>query len=137
MSLMLALHIVFLILWSAALLYFPRLLVRQAGHDEAEERRIAMLMQHTLYVYLMTPCAILTVIAGAWLIFERGFSGGWLQVKLSLVLMMVFFHVYCGNLMIDFKQRRVRHRLSFYRVLPAVPALLITGVLILVTAKPF
>lgn len=137
MSLMLAIHIVFLLIWSAALLYFPHLFVRQAAHEDREAQRQAMLMQRTLYAFIMTPCALLAVVAGSWLIFERGFSGGWLHVKLLMVMLMVFFHVYCGNLMAEFKRRHVRRRLWFYKALPAVPAALILSTVFLVTAKPF
>ncbi|GAB3540606.1 protoporphyrinogen oxidase HemJ [Noviherbaspirillum agri] len=136
MSLMLSLHIVFLLVWSAALLYFPQLFVRQASDDDDAQHR-AYHMQRTLYAYVMTPSALLAVAAGSWLIFERGFSGGWLHVKLTLVLLMVFFHAFCGALMDDFRHERVRRRLWFYRVLPVVPGALITGVITLVVAKPF
>lgn len=137
MSLMLSLHIMFLLVWSAGLLYFPHLFVRQAEGDDAEARHRAMVMQRTLYAYIMTPAALLAVLAGSWLVFERGFAGGWLHVKLSLVLMMVFFHVFCGNLMAEFKRQHVRRRIGFYRMLPLAPAVLITAVVTLVVAKPF
>ncbi len=137
MSLMLSTHIAFLLIWSAALLYFPQLFVRQAAHEDTDARQSAILMQRTLYAHVMTPSALLAVLAGIWLIFERGFTGGWLHVKLALVLLMVFYHVYCGTLMAEFKREHVRRRLFFYRILPVVPMLLITGIITLVTAKPF
>lgn len=137
MSFMLSLHIVFLLLWSAALLYFPQLLTSQATAEDVGVQRRAIHMQRTLYAYVMTPSALLAVVAGTWLIFERGFGGGWLPVKLSLVLLMVFFHLYCGALMADFIRERVQRRLWFYRALPLLPALLITAVVSLVVAKPF
>lgn len=137
MSLMLFLHIVFLLLWSAALLYFPQLLVRQASSDDVDAQRRAIHMQRTLYAYVMTPSALLAVFAGGWLIFERGFAGGWLHVKLALVVVMVLFHTWCGALMADFRHERVQRRMWFYRALPLVPAALITAVVTLVVAKPF
>lgn len=137
MLLILSLHIVFLIIWSAALLYFPQLLVRQAKDEDADAQRQVIHMQRTLYAYVMTPSALLTVIAGVWLIFERGFAGGWLHVKLTLVLLMVFFHAYCGTLLMEFKRAQVQRRIIFFRLLPALPALLITAVVTLVVAKPF
>lgn len=136
MSLMLSLHIVFLLLWSGALLYFPALLAQQAGATDPEARRHAMRVQHLLYAWIMTPCGLLTIAAGTWLVFSRGFSGGWLHVKLLLVLLMVFFHAWCGTLMARFRSQRPTHA-WFYRLLPVVPALLITAVVTLVTAKPF
>lgn len=133
----LSLHIVFLVLWSACLLYFPQLVVRQATIEDAQSEHDAMRMQRQLYAIVMTPAALLTVLAGIWLVFERGFVGGWLPVKLALVMLMAFFHAYCGSLMDDFRHQRIRHQLWFYRLLPLAPALLITGVVTLVTGKPF
>lgn len=137
MSVMLSAHIVFLLMWSAGLLYFPQLLVRQAVHEERETQQCAIHMQRILYAYVMTPSALLAVLAGIWLIFERGFNGGWLHIKLTLVLLMVFFHVYCGVLMAEFRHERIQRHLLLYRALPVIPALLITAVVTLVTGKPF
>ena len=133
----LSVHIVFLILWSACLLYFPQLVVRQAVIGDAAAEQDAMRMQRTLYAMVMTPAALLTVLAGMWLVFDRGFVGGWLHVKLSLVMLMAFFHAYCGSLMDDFRHQRIRHRLWFFRFLPVLPALLVTAVVTLVVWKPF
>lgn len=133
----LTLHIIFLLLWSATLIYFPQLLIREATADDYDAQRRAVQMQRTLYAWIMTPSALLTVVAGVWLIFERGFTGGWLHVKLSLVLLMVLFHVYCGTLMDEFRRAHVQRNLWFYRLLPLLPALLIAAVVTLVTGKPF
>ena len=139
MSLMLSIHIVFLLIWSAGLVYFPGLFVRQAiqRQEEADVRFRTIKMQRTLYAIIMTPSALLAVAAGTWMIFERGFSGGWLQVKLALVLAMVLFHVFCGALMAEFKHEQVQRRLWFYRALPFVPIAMISAIVVLVTAKPF
>lgn len=137
MLFLLAVHIVFLLIWAASLVYFPHLLVREALRDERQARARAIAMQRSLYALIMTPSALLAVAAGTLLIFVRGFSGGWLHVKLLLVLLMVLFHVYCGALMDAFKREHVQRRLWVYRMLPLLPALLVAGVVTLVTAKPF
>lgn len=137
MSLMLSLHIAFLLLWSGTLLYFPQLLAQQASAEDEEDRQRSLKMQHTLYAFVMTPSGLLTIIFGSWLLFERGFSGGWLPVKLTLVLMMVFFHVYCGNLMEQLKEQGAVHSRWFYRLLLLAPALLIPAAVALVVQKPF
>lgn len=134
---MIAVHIVFLLIWSAALIYMPRLFIREALSDSQEEQQRGYVMQRALYARVMTPSALLTVLAGGWLLFQQGFAGGWLPVKLVLVMLMVFFHIYCGVLMAGLRHHRVRHRPWFYHALPMVPVLLITGVVTLVVAKPF
>jgi putative membrane protein len=137
MSLMLTLHIVFLIIWSATLLYFPQMFVEQVDAEDEDTRRRAIRMQHALYVFAMTPSGVLTVLAGSWMLFERGFVGGWLPVKLLAVLLMVFFHLYFGTLMEDLRQNGPQRSLYFYRALSLAPAILITIVVTLVVAKPF
>lgn len=137
MLFVLTVHIIFLILWSACLLYFPQLVVRQAVIEDDDGEQDAMRMQRTLYALVMTPAALLTVLAGSWLVFDRGFIGGWLPVKLALVMLMAFFHAYCGSLMDDFRYQRIRHHLWFYRLLPLAPMILITAVVTLVVGKPF
>ncbi len=137
MSLMLTLHIAFLLVWSGTLLYFPQLLAQQASATDAESRQQAVKMQHGLYAFVMTPSGLLTVVFGSWMLFERGFAGGWLPVKLALVLLMVCFHVYCGSLMEQLKAREAAHSPWFYRLLLVPPILLIPGVIILVVQKPF
>lgn len=137
MQLILAIHIVFLLMWSASLVYFPHLLVREASREDKQSRANAIAMQRSLYSLIMTPSALLAVAAGMALIFLRGFSGGWLHVKLLLVLLMVLFHVYCGALMDAFRRDHVQRHLLVYRLLPLLPAVLVAGVVTLVTAKPF
>lgn len=137
MSLMLTLHIAFLLIWSGTLLYFPQLLTQQADASDEESRQSALKMQHSLYAFVMTPAGLLTILFGSWMLFERGFEGGWLPVKLALVLLMVFFHVFCGNLMEELKEQGAIHSRWFYRLLLLPPIVLIPAVIVLVTAKPF
>ncbi|MFN3790085.1 CopD family protein [Massilia sp.] len=137
MLLVLSLHIAFLLLWSGTLLYFPQLLAQQASAQDEEGRQRSLKIQHTLYAFVMTPSGLLTILFGGWLLFARGFSGGWLPVKLSLVLAMVFFHVYCGNLMEQLKEQGRVHSTWFYRMLLLAPMLLIPAILALVVQKPF
>jgi protoporphyrinogen IX oxidase len=137
MPLALSLHIVFVAMWAGTLLYLPQLFVRQAAESDAAARQRLELMQRWLYAMIMTPSALLTVGFGIWLVFERGFDGGWLHVKLALVVAMGLFHGYCGHLMVKLKREGAKHRLAYYRALPFAPAALILGVVTLVTGKPF
>lgn len=114
----------------------PNLFVRHVQGEDALTQVEAEHMQRWLYAYVMTPSALLTVVFGIWLVFERGFEGGWLPVKLALVVLMGLFHAYCGYLMIRAKQGR-RHGPLYYRLLPIAPAALILAIVTLVTGKPF
>lgn len=134
----LSLHIVFLSLWAATLLYLPILFARHALEQNSGARRRLMLSERWLYAAIMTPSAVLTVLFGIWLIFERGFDGGWLPVKLMLVLAMALFHVYCGHVMVTMRRRTgLLARPAYYRALTVPSGLLVLAVVTLVTAKPF
>lgn len=134
--LLLSLHIVFIAVWSAALVYFPFLFMEQSQTGEPRHERL-MLLQRWIYSMVMTPSALLAIVAGTWLVLERGFSGGWMPVKLAAVLVMGLFHGYCGALMVDLKRRGFRRSTCFYGALAVIPAAAILLVVTLVSAKPF
>lgn len=133
----LSIHIAFVAVWSASLLYFPYLFSEQSQAEDRERHDRLVLLQRWIYAIVMTPCALIAVVAGTWLAVERGFTGGWLQVKLAIVLLMVLFHAYCGKLMVDLKRNGFVRSDAFYRWLPIVPLILTLTVVSLVVGKPF
>jgi putative membrane protein len=72
-----------------------------------------------------------------WLWLGYGFSGGWLNVKLFLVLVLIAYHYYCGVLVKQFAADRNTRGHVFYRWFNEVPVLVLMAVVILVTVKPF
>ena len=132
-----ALHISFMVTWFGGLFYLPRLFVYHAmAEDKAGIERFKI-MERKLYFGIMTPGAVLTVILGLWLWLGYGISGGWMHVKLLLVLILIAYHVYCGKLVNDFKHDRNRHGHVFYRWFNEFPVLILFAVIILVVVKPF
>jgi len=86
----------------------------------------------------MTPGAILTIVSGLWLWLGYGIDGRWLHAKMTLVALLVAFHVYLGVLLRAFARDRNRHGHVFYRWLNEIPALpILVGVVFLVVMKPF
>jgi putative membrane protein len=132
-----ALHIAFMVTWFAGLFYLPRLFVYHAMSDDAASIERFKIMERKLFFGIMTPGALFTIVFGIWLWLAYGFSGGWLQVKLALVAVLVAYHVYCGVLLTDFKRDRNRHGHVFYRWLNEFPVVILFAVVILVVVKPF
>ena len=95
-----ALHISLVVAWFAGLFYLPRIFVNLAmvPADSAAERERLLLMAGKLYRF-MTPLGILAVGLGLWLWFGYGFTGGWLHAKTALVTLLIFYHLYCGQLL--------------------------------------
>ncbi|KAF0843255.1 putative membrane protein [Methylovorus glucosotrophus] len=130
-------HIIFMVTWFAGLFYLPRLFVYHAmSSDETSNARFKI-MERKLFYGIMTPGAVLTIAFGLWLWLGYGFSGGWLHAKVSLVVLLVLYHLYCGKLVRDFAHDRNQHGHVFYRWLNEAPVLSLIAIIILVEVKPF
>jgi protoporphyrinogen IX oxidase len=132
-----ALHIVFMVTWFAGLFYLPRLFVYHAMASDSISIERFKVMERKLYNGIMTPGGVLTIGSGLWLWLGYGISGGWLDVKLALVAILVAHHVWLGKLMLDFRYDRNRHGHVFYRWINEIPALpILVAVVFLVVVKP-
>lgn len=135
-----AFHIIFMVTWFAGLFYLPRLFVYHAMcKDEISNARFKI-MERKLLFGIMTPAAVLTIIFGFGLVganFSGYFSTHWFQLKLSLVFLLILFHIYCVKLWFAFKNDRNHHSHVFYRWLNEVPTVLLIAIVILVVVKPF
>ena len=133
-----ALHIIFMVTWFAGLFYLPRLFVYHALAEDAISLERFKVMERKLYVGIMHPSAVLTIVFGTWLWLGYGITGNWLMAKLALVALLVAHHLWLGRLISDFREGSNRHSHVFYRwinELPAAPVLFL--VVILVVVKPF
>jgi len=131
-----AFHIIFVVSWFAGLFYLPRLYVNHAMATEPAEIARLKLMERKLYRF-MTPLGVLALAFGTWLWLGYGFHGIWLHIKLTLVAVLVAYHLYCGRLLRAFAEDRNRHSHVFYRWFNELPVLLLTAIVILVVVKPF
>jgi putative membrane protein len=132
-----SLHIIFVVTWFAGLFYLPRLFVYHSTTTDKEGRDRFKIMERKLFYGIMTPGGILTIVFGLWLWLGYGITGGWLHVKLALVIVLVLYHIYCGKLMLDFKHDRNTHGHVFYRWLNEFPTLILVAGVFLVVVKPF
>jgi putative membrane protein len=136
-----AFHIIFVTSWFAGLFYLPRLFVNHAMvvnsevADAATSDRLK-LMERKLYRFML-PLALLALGFGLWLWLGYGFSGGWLHAKLTLVAVLVAYHLYCGKLVSDFKQDKNQHSHIWYRWFNELPVIVLTIIVILAVVKPF
>ena len=132
-----ALHIVFVVAWFAGLFYLPRLFVYHAMSDDAATRDRFKVMERKLYRGIMTPAMVLAVASGLWLWLGEGISGGWLNAKVALVVLLVVYHFWLRALMADFARDANRHGHVFYRWVNELPTVLLVAIVVLVVVKPF
>lgn len=134
-------HIIFVTSWFAGLFYLPRLFVNHAmvlaaeSNDSPTSMRLK-LMERKLYRFML-PLALLALGSGIWLWLGYGFTGGWIHAKLTLVLILIGYHFYCGKLLNDFSLGKNKHSHTWYRLFNEIPVLILTMVVILVVVKPF
>ena len=135
-----ALHVFFMVTWFGGLFYLPRLFVYHAmSQDEISNTRFK-LMERKLFYGIMAPGAILTIVFGAWTMSfdpDTYMHSLWMNLKLGFVLLLVFYHLYLGKLLYDFKHDRNKHSHVFYRWLNEVPVLFLAAIIILVIVKPW
>lgn len=131
-----ALHIIFVTSWFAGLFYLPRIYVNLAMEQDAQAYARLMLMAHKLYRF-MQPLMLLALAFGLWLWLGYGISGGWMHAKLTLVVILLGYHHYCGRLLKQFEARHNRHGHVWYRWFNELPVLILFAVVVLVVTKPF
>ncbi|WP_371347187.1 CopD family protein [Ancylobacter sp. IITR112] len=138
-ALLKAVHIAALSLWCAGLIALP--LVLQIYGRREEVRTQAgftefRLLMHAAYTRIVTPAAILAIVAGTGLIFAVGITQPWLVAKLVAVAGMVLAHAWLGHLTVEASEGRGSYQMP--HAIAALPASLICmgAVLYFVLAKP-
>ena len=135
-----AFHIVFVASWFAGLFYLPRIFVNLAmvPPDSHAERERLLLMARKLYRFasiLMIPAIGLGL--WLWLGWREAWVGGWLHVKLLLVVAVIGYHHMCRGLLRKFEQFENRRSERWFRVFNEVSVLLFIAIVVLVVVKPF
>ncbi len=134
-----ALHIIFMVTWFAGLFYLPRLFVYHAeAQDEISQARFKI-MERKLYYGIMAPGAILTLLFGVWLLsfgFQAYLKMTWIHAKLSLVFLLLIYHLYLGKCLQDFNYNKNKHSATFYRWINEIPVVFLIGIVILAVVKP-
>lgn len=135
-----AFHIIAMVAWFAGLFYLPRLFVYHADAKAACNQHFKT-MEYRLFYFIMTPAAILTILLGLHLLFSYGWrvyhKDLWLHLKLTLIILLVAFHCYCGVLVHKFRNNRNQHSATFFRLFNEIPTLFLIAIVILTIVKPF
>ncbi len=137
-----ALHIVAVISWMAGLLYLPRLFVyhcgAESGSDTSETFKV---MEQKLLKVIMRPAMIASWAIGILLLSIPGLVGWgsdfWMYGKLALVVALTGVHMAFAKYARAFMEDRNEKPERFFRIINEVPTVIMIGVVVLVTVKPF
>ena len=132
-----AFHVVFLVTWFAGLFYLPRLFVYHVSASDAISRDRFVVMERRLFA-MTTIGGVATVVFGMLLVMlaPAYLAQGWLHAKLTLVLLVIAYQVWCLALMRALRDGRNHHSERWFRLFNEVPALLLIGIVVLVVVKP-
>ena len=136
-------HVVFMVTWFAGLFYLPRLYVYHASTTDTAGKERFKIMERKLFV-MMTIGGALTAVFGVAILFSvpdvvrtAWLQMGWLHAKLTLVAVLIGYHVWCYRLLVAFRNDANRHSERWYRLFNEVPTLPLIAIVILVIVKPF
>jgi protoporphyrinogen IX oxidase len=136
-------HIVAFVAWFAGLFYLPRLFVYHVEANEQPETVRAILknqyalMERRLYSIIMTPAMVVTIgmAIGMLSIAPDLLKQPWLQVKISLVLVLVAYHFYCKRIMRQLAAGETPFTGQQFRWLNEFPTFLLVVVVMLAIFK--
>jgi uncharacterized membrane protein len=144
----LVLHISALLIWCAALLYLPVLMVGVAAGrvDVHKTHKSVDTVEQLVFTHVATPAALVTIMSGTLVFVFNRTVDGWLIAKLTLVVGLVICHTLTGFLVL--RATTINGELSGEKpvdskpvtlrcvLLEAAQGILIMAILWMVLAKP-
>lgn len=132
-----AVHVLSIISWMAGMLYLPRLFVYHSmvGADSSQSETFKIMEQRLLW-YILNPGMLVSWITGLWMSGTAyHFHGGWLHIKLSVVLILSLFHAFLAESTYRFVTDSNRFSEKTWRLLNEVPTFLMIIAVIVVIIK--
>jgi protoporphyrinogen IX oxidase len=131
------LHLLFAISWMAGIFYLPRILVHYVeGQKAGEDVRRLKVMARKLY-HFTSAMGVLAIVLGLTLWLGFHISGGWLHAKLTLVALLVVYHISTRVFVKRMQRDEPLPRAVTLRLYNEAPVLILLGILWLVILKPF
>ena len=134
-----SLHLIAVISWMAGLLYLPRIFVYHSEADHDSQKKIFKIMESRLYNYIMMPAMLISWLFGILLVHNLGFSifsELWMQIKISAVIILTYYHFTLGKFLRDFSDDNNQKTSRFFRIYNEIPTLILIVVIFAAIFKP-
>ncbi len=134
-------HVIFVIFWMAGLFMLPRYLAYHSetavgsAESEAWKAREARILRIILTPAMLAAWSFAIVMLVARPELFQG--GGWLHVKLALVLALTGFHGFLAGQVRKFRADKGIRKTRTWRMLNEIPSFAAIAIVILVIVKPF
>ena len=134
-------HLIAVISWMAGLLYLPRLYVYHVNAPKGGELSETLkTMERKLLRYIMNPAMMVSWVFGILMLTANPAimsAGGWIHVKLLLVVLMSACHMIFAKWRKEFERDENTRNEKFYRWWNEAPTILMIFIVILAVAEPF
>jgi len=132
-----ALHLVFMVTWFAGLFYLPRLFIYHAETRDPISLERFCVMERRLFA-IMTIGAVLTAIFGFLLLWSNPglLSMSWFQLKLSLLALMIVYHLRCLLRMQDLAAGSQPDNTRWLRWFNEIPVIFLLLIVFFAILKP-
>lgn len=139
-SVILALHIIFMVTWFSGLFYIVRLFVYHRETEDEDEfsqrvlRQQFKLMEKRLWYGIAWPSMVLTTFFGIWLLVrEPGFlARSWMHLKLGLVFFLILYHILNHMLFLAFQKDRMEYSGFRLRIWNEVATIFLVSIVFIV-----
>ena len=133
------LHILFMVSWFAGIFYLPRLFVYHVESNDQNTKDQLTIMQTNL-IRFITPLGLLALFFGVmmgllgsdWIGF---FSQNWIIAKLLIVLILIFYQIFCWKILKDLRSNSHNWTGFKLRVFNEMPVLLLLAGIIAAVFK--
>lgn len=133
-----AFHIVFVVTWFAGLFYLPRLFVYHSATTDTVSIERFKLMERRLFAMMTLGATLAAGFGIAMLIVAPAYlSFGWLRAKLTLVAVLLGYHIGCYRLVLAFRADANQRSERWFRWFNEAPSLLLIAIALLAVLKPF
>ncbi|MBI4931033.1 MAG: CopD family protein [Bacteroidetes bacterium] len=141
---LLALHIIFIVIWFAGLFYIVRLFIY---HAEAEKKTLSekdilqrqyKLMEKRLWYAIAWPGLIGAYIFGTWMVvvnFAFYMASPWFILKLAFILGLVLYHIQCHIMFLQFQKDKIKYSSFKLRLWNEVATLFLVAIAFIVVMK--
>ena len=137
-NLILALHVISIATWMIMLVYLPKLFVYHINAPYYSQA-VVTLQESSLYK-VGTVAMIFSIKFGLILLYLNPYllkSGGWLHLKLALVIFMVVYHFTCKKFITQFTKEGASQNIRFFKIFRVIPEIITSLIILLTIIKPF
>ena len=134
-----AIHVISILSWMAALFYLPRLLIYHMPHSVDDSRaKMLAIMERRLLKIIATPAMLSTLISGGLILILYKLyllANPWFFLKILFVVILIIFHLWIGDLIKRFSRGERPYNMMFYRLINEFPPIFSFGIVVITFVK--